>query len=513
MESYILTIDQGTTSTRCMIFDKAGNSLGSGQTEFTQYYPNPGWVEHDPEEIFTSVISATQKALDQCGIDPVQIEAVGITNQRETTVIWDKRNGKPIHPAIVWQCRRTASICEKWKENGWERIVSDRTGLVIDAYFSATKIRFILDRISGAVQDADEGNLLFGTIDSWLVYKLTGGKSHVTDYSNASRTMIFNTEKLTWDEELCGMFGIPMSMLPQVLPSCSDFGEIAPGVPGLEKLAGIRIEGIAGDQAAALFGQMCIKEGDVKNTYGTGCFTLMNTGSKRVISHSGLLSSVAWSYQGKTVYALEGSVFHAGSIISWLKDELHMISEPRECDTLAESVSDSEGVYMVPAFSGLGAPYWDMYARGCIVGLTRGSGRAHIARAAIESIAFQVFDLIELMKRESGYDIRSIKVDGGVSVSNLLMQIQADLIGVPVDRSLERETTSQGVAFMAGLTAGIWKDIDEVQKLRRSDRIFRPGLNQAYIQERIKCWKKAVDKASGWACPETGKQTEGMDTE
>ena len=363
------------------------------------------------------------------------------------------------------------------------------------------------------MQEAREGKLLFGTIDSWLVYKLTGGKSHVTDYSNASRTMIFNTDKLCWDEELCDMFGIPMSMLPQALPSCSNFGEIAEGIPGLPDLAGIRISGIAGDQAAALFGQMCIEEGDVKNTYGTGCFTLMNTGTKRVISENGLLSSVAWSFRGCTVYALEGSVFHAGSIISWLKDELHMISEPRECDELAESVSDSDGVYLVPAFSGLGAPYWDMYARGCIVGLTRGSGRAHIARAAIESIAFQVYDLIELMKRDSGYEIRSIKVDGGVSVSNLLMQIQADLIGVPVDRAFERETTSQGVAFMAGLTAGIWKDIDEVQKLRRSDRVFLPGISRTDIQGHIKSWRKAVSKASGWASPESETQWEGTEKE
>lgn len=513
MGNYILTVDQGTTSTRCMIFDKAGNSLGSGQQEFEQYYPNPGWVDHDPEEIFASVVSALRKALEKSGIEPAQIEAIGITNQRETTVVWNKENGRPIHPAIVWQCRRTAPICEMWKENGWEKIVLERTGLVIDAYFSATKIKWILDGVPGAMQDARDGKLLFGTIDSWLVYKLTGGRSHVTDYSNASRTMIFNTDKLCWDEELCDMFGIPMSMLPRALPSCSNFGEIEAGIPGLEKLAGIQITGIAGDQAAALFGQMCIEEGDVKNTYGTGCFTLMNTGRKRVISENGLLSSVAWSFQGNTVYALEGSVFHAGSIISWLKDEMHMISEPRECDELAESVSDSGGVYLVPAFSGLGAPYWDMYARGCIVGLTRGSGRAHIARAAIESIAFQVYDLIELMKRDSGYDIRSIKVDGGVSVSNLLMQIQADLIGVPVDRSLERETTSQGVAFMAGLTAGIWENIDDVQKLRRSDRIFLPGISRSDIQERIKCWRKAVSKASSWASTDCEKQTEGMDKE
>ncbi len=511
MGNYILTIDQGTTSSRCMIFSKNGQSLGSGQQEFEQYYPNPGWVEHDPEEIFASVVSAIRKALDKSGVDPARIAAIGITNQRETTVIWDKDTGKPIHPAIVWQCRRTAPICEEWKENGWEKLVSERTGLVIDAYFSATKIKWILDGIPGAAEDARDGKLLFGTIDSWLVYKLTGGKSHVTDYSNASRTMIFNTEKLCWDQELCRLFDIPMIMLPQALPSCSDFGELAADLPGLTELAGIGITGVAGDQAAALFGQMCIEEGDVKNTYGTGCFTLMNTGSRRVISENGLLSSAAWSFRGNTVYALEGSVFHAGSIISWLKDELCIISEPRECDQLAESVGDSEGVYLVPAFSGLGAPYWDMYARGCIVGLTRGSGREHIARAAIESIAFQVYDLIELMKRDSGYDIRSIKVDGGVSVSNLLLQIQADLIGVPVDRASERETTSQGVAFMAGLTVGLWKDIDEVKKLRRSDRIFFPGMDRSKISDRIKCWRKAVERASGWSSPDSDMKPEGTD--
>ncbi len=498
MGGYILTIDQGTTSSRCMIFDSRGQSVGTGNASFKQYYPQPGWVEHDPEDIFASVVTSLNQALDRSGFDSSSIAAIGITNQRETTVIWDRLTGIPVYNAIVWQCRRTASICEEWKKLGLEPEVRESTGLVIDAYFSAGKIKWILDNVPGAREKAEAGNLMFGTIDSWLVYKLTGGQAHVTDYSNASRTMIFNTGTLSWDEKLCRRFGIPVKLLPEALPSCSEFGEVASGIPGIERFKGIRITGIAGDQPAALFGQMCLSEGDVKNTYGTGCFTLMNTGEKRIISSGGLLSSAAWSYDGKTVYALEGSVFHAGSIISWLKDEMRLISTPRECDELAESVENSGGVFLVPAFSGLGAPYWDMYARGCLIGLTRGSGRAHIARAAIESIAYQVYDLIELMKRDSGYEIRSLKADGGVSVSNLLMQLQADLIGVPVYRSREKETTSLGAAFLAGLTAGVWSGLSEVASLYASDRVFEPIAANGFRDEQIRLWRKAVSRASGW---------------
>ncbi|MBN1891978.1 MAG: glycerol kinase GlpK [Clostridiales bacterium] len=501
MSGYILTIDQGTTSSRCMIFDHRGRSVGSGNASFTQYYPKPGWVEHDPEDIFASVVTAINQALDRSGSDAASISAIGITNQRETTVIWDRLTGRPIYNAIVWQCRRTAPICEEWKSRGWEPEVRARTGLVIDAYFSATKIKWILSNVPGAQAKAESGNLMFGTIDTWLVYKMTGGRSHVTDYSNASRTMVFNTKILSWDRELCRLFEIPDIVLPEALPSCSEFGAVDSGIPGLERLIGVRITGIAGDQPAALFGQTCINEGDVKNTYGTGCFTLMNTGENRIISSGGLLTSAAWSYRGKTVYALEGSVFHAGSVISWLKDEMKLISTPRECDELAESVSDSGGVVLVPAFSGLGAPYWDMYARGCLIGLTRGSSRAHIARAAIESIAFQVYDLIELMKKDSGYEIKNIKADGGVSVSDLLMQLQSDLIGVPVDRSRERETTSLGVAFMAGLTVEVWRSLDEVSALRASDRIFTPGPGAELRDSKIRRWKKAVSRASDWETP------------
>jgi len=498
MGGYVLAIDQGTTSSCCMIFDEKGRSVGTGNASFKQYYPQPGWVEHDPEDIFASVVTSINQALDRSGLNSRSVIAIGITNQRETTVIWDRLTGIPIYNAIVWQCRRTASICEKWKEEGLESAVRERTGLVIDAYFSAGKIKWIIENVPGAYSKAETGDLMFGTIDSWLVYKLTGGRSHVTDFSNASRTMIFNTGTLSWDKDLCLTFGISEKILPKALPSCSDFGAVASGIAGLDRLEGVRITGIAGDQPAALFGQMCLNEGDVKNTYGTGCFTLMNTGEKRILSSGGLLSSAAWSYAGKTVYALEGSVFHAGSIISWLKDEMRLISTPGECDELAESIKDSGGVFLVPAFSGLGAPYWDMYARGCIIGMTRGSGRAHIARAAIESIAYQVNDLIDLMKRDSGYNIRSLKADGGVSVSNLLMQLQADLIGVPVHRSREKETTSLGAAFLAGLTAGVWSGLSEVASLYASDRTFEPSALPVFRDNRVRLWRKAVERASGW---------------
>lgn len=497
MREYVLAIDQGTTSSRCMIFDRAGRCVGVGQTPFQQYYPEPGWVSHDPDEIFASVLESIQIALRTSGVCANQIAAIGITNQRETTILWERNTGRAISPAIVWQCRRTASICEEWKNKGWEQRVREKTGLVIDAYFSATKIKYILDR-EGSQYSNPGQELMFGTVDTWLIYKLTGHVSHVTDESNASRTMLFNTELLAWDEELCQLFDIPMGILPEVKTSFSDFGTVCLSDSVYTELNGIPITGVAGDQAAALFGQLCLSEGDVKNTYGTGCFTLMNTGSRRVQSNNGLLTSVAWTYLGKTSYALEGSVFHAGSIISWLQESMGIITSPKECDALAESVSDAGGVVMVPAFSGLGAPYWDMYARALIIGLTRGSNRAHIAKAALECIAFQVYDLIELMQRDSGFKIRSLRVDGGVSVSASLLQYQADLLQVSVDRPKQRETTSLGVAFIAGLQSGFWSDLAAISSLRESDVLVTPSRPVESLKNDLYRWHEAVRRSQRW---------------
>lgn len=495
MKKYVLSIDQGTTSSRCMIFRLDGQCVGVGQKAFEQYYPEPGWVSHDPAEIYSSVLDAISLALRNASIPAGQIAAIGITNQRETTIVWERESGRAIAPAIVWQCRRTASICEEWKNNGWESLIHRKTGLIVDAYFSATKIRYILDREGREYSDPGR-ELMFGTVDTWLIYKLTGHKAHLTDESNASRTMLFNTEGRFWDDELCRMFGIPIGMLPEVRSSFSDFGIVDIERPC--ELNGIPITGVAGDQAAALFGQLCLSEGDVKNTYGTGCFTLMNTGSRRVLSDNGLLSSIAWTYNGKTSYALEGSVFHAGSIISWLQESMGIITSPKECDSLAESVEDSGGVVLVPAFSGLGAPYWDMYARALIIGLTRGSNRAHIAKAALECIAFQVFDLIDLMQKDSGFEIRVLRVDGGVSVSKPLLKFQADLLRVPVDRPIQRETTSLGVAFMAGLQVGFWTNLSEIASLRDSDLLVVPSLPEESLLADIRRWHDAVSRSMHW---------------
>ena len=498
MKKYILALDQGTTSSRTIVFDKKGNIVSKAQFEFTQIYPKSGWVEHDPYEIWESQLHSLQVALQNGNIDPKEIAAVGITNQRETTIVWERETGKPVYNAIVWQCRRTAPICEKLKEMGLEPYVKEHTGLLIDAYFSATKIKWILDNVPEARTLANENKLCFGTVETWLIWNLTNKQVHVTDYSNASRTMLFDIEKLQWDETLCNKLGIPMNMLPEVKESSAIYGEIADNLPGLSELAGIPIGGAIGDQQSALFGQACFNAGQAKNTYGTGCFLLMNTGDKRIHSKNQLIEGIAWGLNGKVTYDLEGSAFNAGSVIKWLRDELRMISEPSECDFLAESVPDSNGIYLVPAFTGLGAPYWDMYARGCIVGLTRGANRAHFARAVLESITYQVTDLIEAMSKDSEMIISEIRVDGGASVSNVMLQIQADMAGAKVNRPKLVETTALGAAYMAGLAVGFWKNLEEIETDREVDRIFIPNVNTEKREKMLKGWHKAVRCSMNW---------------
>lgn len=498
MKKYVLALDQGTTSSRTIVFDKRGNIVSKAQFEFTQIYPQSGWVEHDPYEIWESQLHSLQVALQNGNIKAEEIAAIGITNQRETTIVWEKDTGKPVYNAIVWQCRRTAPICEKLKEMGLESYVKEHTGLLIDAYFSATKIKWILDNVPEARTLANENKLCFGTVETWLIWNLTNKQVHVTDYSNASRTMLFDIERLEWDETLCNKLGIPMSMLPEVKESSAIYGEIADNLPGLSSLAGIPIGGAIGDQQSALFGQACFNAGQAKNTYGTGCFLLMNTGDKRVRSENQLIEGIAWGLNGKVTYDLEGSAFNAGSVIKWLRDELRMISEPSECDFLAESVEDSNGIYLVPAFTGLGAPYWDMYARGCIVGLTRGTNRAHFARAVLESITYQVTDLIEAMSKDSEMIISEIRVDGGASVSNVMLQIQADMAGAKVNRPKLVETTALGAAYMAGLAVGFWKNLDEIETDREVDRIFIPNVNTEKREKMLKGWHKAVRCSMNW---------------
>ncbi len=498
MKKYILALDQGTTSSRTIVFDKKGNIVSKAQFEFTQIYPKSGWVEHDPYEIWESQLHSLQVALQNGNIKAEEIAAVGITNQRETTICWERETGKPVYNAIVWQCRRTAPICEKLKEMGLEPYVKEHTGLLIDAYFSATKIKWILDNVPEARTLANENKLCFGTVETWLIWNLTNKQVHVTDYSNASRTMLFDIEKLCWDETLCNKLGIPMSMLPEVKESSAIYGEIADNLPGLSSLAGIPIGGAIGDQQSALFGQACFNAGQAKNTYGTGCFLLMNTGDKRIHSKNQLIEGIAWGLNGKVTYDLEGSAFNAGSVIKWLRDELRMISEPSECDFLAESVPDSNGIYLVPAFTGLGAPYWDMYARGCIVGLTRGTNRAHFARAVLESITYQVTDLIDAMSKDSEILISEIRVDGGASVSNVMLQIQADMSGAKVNRPKLVETTALGAAYMAGLAVGFWNSLEEIETDREVDRIFIPNLNTDKREKMLKGWHKAVKCSMNW---------------
>ena len=497
MDTYIAALDQGTTSSRAILFHETGEIAARAQYPFRQIYPQPGWVEHDPMEIWASERRALAEITSH--IDPRQVAAIGITNQRETTILWDRRTGEPIHNAIVWQCRRTAPFCDELKARGLGEIIAEKTGLLIDAYFSASKIRWLLDHVPGARERAERGELCFGTVDSWLIWQLSGGAVHVTDYSNASRTMLFNIHTLRWDEELCELFGIPMSILPRPVGNSEVYGLVARDLPELEGLAGIPICGSIGDQPAALFGQGCFHPGEAKNTYGTGCFTLMNVGREAVRSRAGLVTSVGWSIGGETSYALEGSVFNAGSTIQWLRDELKLIDSAPECDRLAESVPDSGGVVIVPAFTGLGAPYWDMYARGTILGLTRGSTRAHIARAVLDAIALQVTDLVRAMNADAPCPIPTLRVDGGASVSDILMQIQADLLGIPVDRPAQVETTAFGAAALAGLAAGVWKDTGELEKLRRSQHVFTPLRSGEDCGREYRRWQRAVERARAWA--------------
>ena len=494
MQQYILALDQGTTSSRAILFDREGRIASVGQYGFPQIYPEAGWVEHDPKDIWGSESRAAADALR--GVEAGQVLGIGVTNQRETTLLWDKNTGEPVYNAIVWQCRRTAELCEELKRRGLSERIQSTTGLLIDAYFSATKIRWMLDNVPGARQKAEQGQLLFGTVETWLIWQLTG--AHVTDYSNASRTMLFDIHKLGWDAELCGMLGIPMCMLPRCVSNSEVYGTVKPGIPGLEVLSGVPVCGAAGDQQAALFGQTCFHAGDAKNTYGTGCFTLMNVGGRAVRSRAGLVTSVAWSVNDAVTYALEGSVFNGGSTIQWLRDELRLVDSAPECDRLAESVENSGGVVVVPAFTGLGAPYWDMYARGAILGITRGTGRAHIARAVLECIAYQVTDLMLAMRQDAGCDIACLRVDGGASVSDLLMQMQADSLRIPVDRPAMVETTAFGAAALAGLACGLWKSREELRALRRSDRVFLPQRVQSECDEEYRLWKRAVSRAADW---------------
>ncbi len=498
---YVLALDQGTTSSRAILFNKDGDIVAKAQKEFEQIYPATGWVEHDPMEILYSQFQSITTVLASGKVDVNRIAAIGITNQRETTVLWDKQTGKPVYNAIVWQCRRTADLCEKLKEQGLGDYVKQKTGLLIDAYFSGTKIKWILDNVPEARAVAEAGRLLFGTVETWLIWNLTGGSAHVTDYSNASRTMLFDVDNLCWDKTLCEKLGIPMSILPKPVPSSMVYGKVTKGIIGLEALEGIPISGAIGDQSSALFGQGCFKPGQAKNTYGTGCFLLLNTGKKRVESKNNLLTGVAWGIGNEVEYCIEGSAFNAGSVIKWLRDELLMIDTASRCDELAESVPDANGCYLVPAFTGLGAPYWDMYARGCIVGLTRGVNRAHIARAVLESITYQVADLQAAMIADSGIKFSELRVDGGASVSNIMMQIQADLLGIDISRPKTVETTALGAAFLAGLAVGVWKNRDEIEKMREVDRVFKPSMSAEDRDRLYAGWKRAVERSRNWEIP------------
>lgn len=495
MGEYILAIDQGTTSSRAILFDQKGKPLASEQQEFSQIYPQPGWVEHDPEEIWRMSLEVMRTVIFKAGIEPRQIASLGITNQRETTVLWDKKTGKPISNAIVWQCRRTADICTELKEKGLEKKFREKTGLVIDAYFSGTKIKWLLDNVDGAREKAEKGELAFGTIDSWLVYKLTGGKVHITDYSNASRTLIFNIHELKWDEELLSILGIPKEILPEVCPSSQVYGKADKTLLGSE----IPIGGIAGDQQAATFGQVCFFKGMAKNTYGTGSFLLMNTGEKAISSKHGLLTTIGWGLQDKIYYALEGSIFITGAVVQWLRDGLRLVDEARDTEWMAKSVSDTGGVYFVPAFSGLGAPHWDMYARGVIVGLTRGTTKKHLVRAGLEAIAYQCRDVVEAMEQDSGIKIQNLRVDGGAVANDFLMQFQADILDVPVERPVITETTALGAAYLAGLAVNYWKDIDEIARIWRREELFQPQMNAEKKEKLYSGWKKAIQRSRSWA--------------
>ncbi|MDR0854554.1 MAG: glycerol kinase GlpK [Clostridiales Family XIII bacterium] len=495
MKKYIMAFDQGTTSSRCIIFDKSGARVSGAQREYPQYYPHEGWVEQDPMDIWSTQINVAQEALLKSGLTYENIAAIGITNQRETTIVWDRETGEPVYNAIGWQCRRTSEFCDRLAAGGHAEKIREKTGLVVDAYFSATKIRWILDNVSGAEAKAEKGQLLFGTVETWLIWKLAHGQIHITDVSNASRTMLFNINTLKWDDELLNLFGIPAKMLPAVRPSSEIYGETDSDIFG----GAIPISGAAGDQQSSLFGQACFGTGDAKNTYGTGCFLLMNTGTKPIASSSGLLTTIAWGLDGKVQYALEGSVFIAGAAIQWLRDEMGLMANAADSEKIAEDISDTGGVYLVPAFAGLGAPHWNPYARGTITGLTRGSTKHHIIRAALESIAYQSADLLNAMKSDAQTTITTLKVDGGASANNFLMQFQADILGAPVRRPTLIETTALGAAYLAGLAVGYWESTDEITSNWQLDRTFEPVMEEKVRDELLAGWNTAVAAACvGW---------------
>lgn len=494
-KTFIMALDAGTTSNRCILFDRKGTMCAVAQKEFTQFYPHPGWVEHDAKEIWATQLSVAREAMKKAGAKAEDIAAIGITNQRETTVVWDRKTGEPVCHAIVWQCRRTAAYCDSLKEKGLTDTIRSKTGLVIDAYFSGTKLRWILENVPGVRERAEKGELAFGTIDSWLIWNLTGGKAHVIDYSNASRTMLFNIRTLQWDEEILRELDIPRSLLPTPMPSSCVYAETDPALFG----KAIRIAGAAGDQQAALFGQACFRPGEAKNTYGTGAFLLMNTGKTPVFSQNGLVTTVAWGFGGEVEYALEGSVFVAGAAIQWLRDELKLVDSAPDSEYFASKVKDTNGCYVVPAFTGLGAPYWDQYARGVIVGLTRGVNKCHVIRATLESLAFQVNDLLTAMQADAGLKLEALTVDGGASANNLLMQMQADISGAPVQRPCCVETTAMGAAYLAGLAVGYWESRDDVIANRSIDRVFTPAVSESERASKCRGWAKAVRCTRGFA--------------
>ena len=495
MAKYVMALDAGTTSNRSILFNEKGEICSVAQKEFTQYFPKPGWVEHDANEIWSSQLGVAVEAMNKIGAAAEDIAAIGITNQRETAIVWDKNTGEPIYHAIVWQCRRTAEYCDELKEKGYTEMFRKKTGLIIDAYFAGTKIKWILDHVEGARKRAEKGELLFGTVETWLIWKLTKGAVHVTDYSNASRTLLFNINTLEWDKEILDIMDIPATMLPKAAPSSCVYGNADPSFLG----GAIPIGGAAGDQQSALFGQTCFKPGDAKNTYGTGCFLLMNTGEKPVFSENGLVTTIAWGLDGKVYYALEGSIFVAGAAVQWLRDEMRLIDSAMDSEYMAKKVSDTNGCYVVPAFTGLGAPYWDQYARGTIVGLTRGVNKYHIIRATLESLAYQVNDVLNAMEADSKISLSSLKVDGGASANDFLMQTQADIINAPVNRPQCIETTAMGAAYLAGLAVGYWKDKEEVISNWAIDKIFTSEIEEEKRRKKIKGWEKAVKYAYGWA--------------
>ena len=493
MAKYVMALDAGTTSNRCILFNQKGEICSVAQRTFTQYFPKPGWVEHDADEIWASQLGVAVEALNKIDAKAEDIAAIGITNQRETAIVWDKNTGKPVYNAIVWQCRRTSAYCDSLKEKGLTDVFREKTGLVIDAYFSGTKIKWILDNVPGAREKAEKGDLLFGTVDTWLIWKLTKGAVHVTDYSNASRTMLYNIKELKWDEDILKELGIPACMLPEVKPSSCVYGTTDYfGAP-------VKIAGAAGDQQSALFGQTCFQSGEAKNTYGTGCFLLMNTGETPVFSKNGLVTTIAWGIDGKVNYALEGSIFVAGAAIQWLRDEMKLIDSAMDSEYMAGKVKDTNGCYVVPAFTGLGAPHWDQYARGTIVGITRGVNKSHIIRATLESLAYQTNDVLNAMRADSGIDLKALKVDGGASANNLLMQIQSDIIGAPVLRPKCVETTAMGAAYLAGLAVGYWQNKEDVIHNWSVDRTFEPQITAEDRARRVKGWNKALTYAHGWA--------------